>query len=87
MRWKGLIAFIVILAVITVISLFFMDKWIESGLEAVGQSLVKARVEIDGLDFRLMKLGEQAHQCSAAPDFNVVGMRSKTEDFQSGSFR
>ena len=56
MRWKGLIAFIIITGIWTVITLLFMDKWIESGLEKIGQSITGAKVEIDHLDFRLLDL-------------------------------
>ena len=56
MRWKGLIAFIIIAGIWTVITYVFMDKWIESGLEKIGQSITGAKVEIDHLDFRLLDL-------------------------------
>lgn len=56
MRWKGLILIVVIIILIGVISIFFMDKWIESALEKTGQAITGARVEIDGLDFSLLHL-------------------------------
>jgi uncharacterized protein (TIGR03545 family) len=56
MRWKGLIAFIVIAGIWAGLTLIFMDKWIESGLEKMGQAITGAKVEIDQLDFRLLDL-------------------------------
>jgi uncharacterized protein (TIGR03545 family) len=56
MRWKGLIAFIVITGIWIVLTLFFIDRWIESGLEKMGQAITGAKVEIDQLDFRLLDL-------------------------------
>ncbi|NQT25860.1 TIGR03545 family protein [candidate division KSB1 bacterium] len=50
MRWKGLIFLAVIIAIGVVLSLFFLDKWVESGLEKAGSAAVGAKVEIDGLD-------------------------------------
>ena len=56
MRWKGIITLIVLLAAVIVISLFFIDNWLESGIENAGSSIVGARVDIDGLDFDLTGL-------------------------------
>jgi len=56
MRWKGLITFIVIAGLLAVISLFFIDQWIESGFEKTGQAIVGARVEIDRLHFSISDL-------------------------------
>ncbi len=56
MRWKGFITLVVLLAVGLVVSVLFMDQWIETGLEKTGQAVVGARVEIDNLDFRLLDL-------------------------------
>jgi uncharacterized protein (TIGR03545 family) len=50
MRWKGIITFVVFVAITLVISIVFIDRWIESGLEKTGQAIVGARVDIDGLD-------------------------------------
>lgn len=56
MRWKGLIFLAVLVGVFSVISIFFMDQWIESGLESMGEAIVGAKVEIDNLRFSLLGL-------------------------------
>jgi len=56
MRWKGFIFLAVLVAIFAVISIFFMDKWIESGLESMGEAIVGAKVEIDNLRFSLIDL-------------------------------
>ncbi|MDZ7272229.1 MAG: TIGR03545 family protein, partial [candidate division KSB1 bacterium] len=52
MRWKGFIPFLVLVVGVAVVSLFFLDRWVESGLEKAGEAIVGARVEIDGLKVR-----------------------------------
>jgi len=59
MRWKGFIFLVVVSAIIAVISIFFMDGWIESGLESAGEAIVGAKVEIDDLHFSLFRLSIQ----------------------------
>jgi len=56
MRWKGLIFLATLVAIFIALSMFFIDKWIESGLEKAAQAIVGARVEIDNLDFSLTGL-------------------------------
>ncbi|MBN2012287.1 TIGR03545 family protein [candidate division KSB1 bacterium] len=56
MRWKGFIFLIILIAAIVVISIMFMDKWIERGLEKTAELAVGARVEIDGFHSSLLKL-------------------------------
>jgi uncharacterized protein (TIGR03545 family) len=53
MRWKGLIPLAVLTAAWVLVSALFLDKWIERGLEKAGEAATGARVEIDGLNFRL----------------------------------
>ncbi len=52
MRWKGFIPFVVLVAGIVLVTMLFLDRWVESGLEKAGEAMVGARVEIDGLDVR-----------------------------------
>ena len=59
MRWKGFIVLFILLLMGAAVSMIFMDRWIESGLEKVGEAVVGARVEIDKLDFRLLDLSIQ----------------------------
>ena len=56
MRWKGLIFLVVLVAVCSILSLFFMDRWIESGIEKTASAIVGARVEIEGLHISLVNL-------------------------------
>jgi uncharacterized protein (TIGR03545 family) len=66
MRWKGFIALAVIVAAWFLVTFLFLDRWIESGLEAAGEAMVGARVEIDGLDFRFSDLSIQWRRLQAA---------------------
>lgn len=56
MRWKGVIAFVILVAAGAAIFMFFLDRWMEAGLERAGEALAGARVEIDGFDFSLTGL-------------------------------
>ncbi len=56
MRWKGLIVFFILFLMGVLISSLSVDRWIESGLEKAGQAVVGAKVDVDGLDFRLLDL-------------------------------
>ncbi|MBN1895250.1 TIGR03545 family protein [bacterium] len=55
-RWKGLIPLLVIIALVVVVSLFFMDKWMETGIEKTMEAVTGARVEMDGFHFNLFKM-------------------------------
>ena len=55
-RWKGLIPLMIIVALAVVVSLFFMDKWIEAGIEKASEAMTGARVEMDGFHFNLFKM-------------------------------
>ncbi|MBN1349801.1 hypothetical protein JXJ21_10360, partial [candidate division KSB1 bacterium] len=56
MRWKGLLFLAIVVAIFIVISVFFIDNWIESGLESAGEAIVGAKVEIDNLKFSLFSM-------------------------------
>lgn len=56
MRWKGFIPFLIFIIGWIILVRFFLDHWIESELEKLGESIVGARVEIDNLDFRFSDL-------------------------------
>lgn len=56
MRWKGIIALIVIVVIVWVLAMIFGDQWFEARLESLGNSVVGARVEIDDLDVSLLSL-------------------------------
>ncbi len=56
MRWKGIITLMILVIIIGIISILFIDRWIESGLEKTGQAIVGAKVDIHGLDLGLSPL-------------------------------
>jgi uncharacterized protein (TIGR03545 family) len=57
MRKKFVYFVLVPLLVLLAVLYFFLDGWVESGLETAGESLVGARVEIDHLRLSLSPLG------------------------------
>jgi len=59
MRWKGIIVVLIFGIGTLFISILFVDRWIESGLEKTGEAITGARVEIDNLNFRLSDLSLQ----------------------------
>ena len=59
LRWKGFFFLFILLDVVLVISILSIDRWMESGLEKAGQAIIGAKVEIDRLDFNLLKLSIQ----------------------------
>ncbi|MCJ7812631.1 hypothetical protein MUP95_04835, partial [bacterium] len=56
MRWKGFIPLLVFFGIDCIISILFMDRWIEKGIEKTGEAIVGAKVEMDGFHFNLFKL-------------------------------
>jgi len=71
-----LIPFIILLVVLY----FFLDSWIEAGMEYGGEQITGARVEIDGLSLSLSPLGLQFSRMQVAnpddPWFNLFETRS-----------
>jgi uncharacterized protein (TIGR03545 family) len=57
MRKKFIVVAGVPLLILLVISYFFLDRWVESGLEYAGETSVGARVEIDNLSISTSPLG------------------------------
>lgn len=57
MRTKFLVVVVVPLICFLAVLYFFLDGWIESGLETAGEALVGARVEIDDLRLTLIPVG------------------------------
>ncbi len=55
-RWSGIIAFIVIVGLITLFNLLFLDPIIERSLEKEASFIVGARVDIGDLDFDIFGL-------------------------------
>ncbi len=56
MRWKGFISLLVLLGIGCIISIFFMDQWIEKGIEKTGEAIVGAKVEMDRFYFNFFTL-------------------------------
>jgi len=56
MRPKGLIGLLVVILIFSGIMFLLSDRFIESGLESAGTSIVGAKVEIDNLNFSLFGL-------------------------------
>ncbi|MFA5795141.1 MAG: TIGR03545 family protein [Candidatus Brocadiia bacterium] len=56
MRWKGVIAFAVILVLLCGFGLFFADNMVKGALESIGGSIAGARVEIARFQMSALKL-------------------------------
>lgn len=65
-RWKGLITVVVLAAILVILSIFFIDRWIESGLEKAGETMAGAKVEIDGFDLKLSPLSASWNRLQVA---------------------
>jgi len=59
MRWKGFISLLVLFGIGCVVSILFMDRWIENGIEKTGEAIVGARIEMDGFHFNLFQLSAE----------------------------
>ncbi|RMI15446.1 MAG: TIGR03545 family protein [Calditrichaeota bacterium] len=55
-RWKGVIALLVLAGLVFGLSLIFTDRWLENRLEELGSAAVGAKVEFEGVDFSLLDL-------------------------------
>ena len=56
MRWKGIIFLGILIALILILSMIFMDDWLENKIESLSTSLNGAKVEIDNLEISLTGL-------------------------------
>lgn len=55
---KSFVLFVLVpLVILSIVVYLFIDRWVESGLEAGGEALVGARVEIDNLSVTLFPIG------------------------------
>jgi uncharacterized protein (TIGR03545 family) len=57
MRKKFVYFVLVPFIIVCIILYFFLDRWVESGIEYAGEQIVGAKVEIDDLDLTLSPLG------------------------------
>ena len=56
LRTKGIISLLILAGLFILLSYFLTDRWLESKLESLGESIVGARVEIDHLNFSFTKV-------------------------------
>ncbi len=66
MRKKFIYFVLIPVAILLVITYLFIDRWVESGLESAGESIVGARVEIDNLKLGISPLGIQFDRLQVA---------------------
>lgn len=75
MRWKGLIALAVLLAIPVLLGVFFADRWIGRGMEKAGEALLGARVDIDGFHLNLFNGSVSWNRFQAAnPDLPLQNL-------------
>jgi uncharacterized protein (TIGR03545 family) len=65
-RWQGLAAVAVLAGAWLLLTMVFMDRWLERGLEKAGETALGAKVEIDGFDLRLSDLSVRWTRLQAA---------------------
>jgi uncharacterized protein (TIGR03545 family) len=64
---KNFVYFVLVpLVLLVVVLYFFLDRWVEAGLETAGESLVGAKVEIDDLRLSLSPLGMEFQRLQVA---------------------
>lgn len=69
MRKKFLWFVLIPIVVLSLVVYLFLDRWVEGGLESMGEEIVGARVEIDDLSLSLFPLGIEFHRLQVAdPD-------------------
>ncbi len=66
MRKKFLFFVLVPLLSLTILLYFFLDSWVEAGLEAAGEAAVGAKVEIDNLRLSLSPIGMEFSRLQVA---------------------
>ncbi len=72
LRWKGLIPLAVVLSAMAAVCVLFADKWIESGIEKAGCSVLGSRVEIDGFHLDMSRLTVQWERLQASDPRNTM---------------
>jgi uncharacterized protein (TIGR03545 family) len=56
-RWSGVIAFVVVTALIAAVWFLLVDSWIERTIEKSGTAIVGAKVELDKADLSMFPMG------------------------------
>ena len=56
MRWKGIIALLILTAAAVAAALIFTDEWLETQMEKYGSRMAGALVEFDNVDFSIFQL-------------------------------
>jgi len=71
-RLKGILFLVILSAIVIILGFIFSDKWLERRIEAIGTSLIGARVEIDNLDLSLIGLHVRWDSLQAANPNNTM---------------
>ena len=70
---KNFVLFVLIpLIIVAVVVYFFIDRWVEAGLEYGGESAVGAKVEIDNLSVTLSPVGIRFSRLQVSNPFVVL---------------
>ncbi|MDH4229433.1 MAG: TIGR03545 family protein [Nitrospirota bacterium] len=87
-RWRGLIAFVAVTALLLAVWTLFLDGWVKSAIEAAGTAVVGAKVEVRKVDVSLSPLGMDISGLAVtdpdAPMTNVVEIGSATLALEGG---
>lgn len=79
-RWPGLVAFVVILALLIGIPMVFLDTWIKLGVERFAAGVNGAEVNVGRAEHRLFPFGITLHDVAltdpAAPSSNRVQLKT-----------
>lgn len=79
MRKKFILFIFIPFLILAVLTYFFIDRWIESGLESAGEAMVGAKVEIDDLSIGFFPLRLQFFRMQVANPNNAWNNLFETE--------
>jgi uncharacterized protein (TIGR03545 family) len=82
MRWKGVITFAVILALMALFSFFFMDNLIKWGMETTGTMVTGAKTEINSLELSFARLSFSLNGLQSADPDNEWQNRLEINDIR-----
>ncbi|MBI4833965.1 MAG: TIGR03545 family protein [Planctomycetes bacterium] len=82
MRWKGIITFAVILALMALFSFFFMDNLIKWGMETTGTMVTGAKTEINSLELSFARLSFSLNGLQSADPDNEWQSRLEIKDIR-----
>ncbi|MFH1283737.1 MAG: TIGR03545 family protein [bacterium] len=85
MRWKAFIPVVVLITAICVITIFFLDGIIKTVIIKNGESIFKAKVDLENVDFKLLDFSLQLDKLAIAdkdnPWTNLVEVKSIRAQF------